>query len=237
MTLHQFLLITLVVGIGSVLQGAVGFGLGLFAVPFLVLIEPQSVPGPILLASGMLTMLMLIREHHALRRADLKWSLIGRVIGTLFALAVLVLVPPSALSAVFGALILLAVGLTASGLHLVPTSVTLAGAGVLSGFMATTVSIGGPPVALLYQHEPGPSIRATLSAFFLIGALISIVGLSLIGRFGMTEIVLTASMLPGIAIGFVASRRLANVLDRGLIRPAILVVSATTGIIIFLKSI
>ena len=58
----QFIMLSLVVGLGSLLQGSIGFGLGLFAVPFLVLIDPRLVPGPILLASGVLTILMVHRE-------------------------------------------------------------------------------------------------------------------------------------------------------------------------------
>lgn len=236
MPLPQFLEVTLILMLGALLQGAIGFGMGLFSVPLLLLFLPQAVPGPVLFASGLLTLLMLIREHPSVRRADLRWSLGGRVVGTGAALAVLVVVPASALSALFGGLILVAVAVTASGRHVELTARTLAGAGAASGFLATTIGIGGPPMALIYQRETGPRIRATLSAFFLVGTALSLVGLHYVGHFGLQEFWIGVLMLPGIGLGFLASSRLAGVLDRGLIRPSILVISAVTGLVALFKS-
>lgn len=237
MTLAESTFVNLVVALGSWLQGSVGFGLGLLAVPFLALIDTALVPGPILLASGCLTLVMLGREHHALRREDLKWSLGGRFAGTVAALAVLVVMPADRLGLLFGGLVLGAVALSASGLHPAATPVTLVGAGTLSGFMATVASIGGPPIAMVYQRESGPSIRATLSAFFLFGTVLSLSGLHLVGRFGWQEVRLGLLMLPGLALGFLLSRRTAGLFDRGLIRPAILVVSAIAGAAVVVKTL
>lgn len=228
---------SIIIFLGALLQGSVGFGMGLFAVPFLLLLDRALVPGPILLASGALTILMVVREHHAVRRRDLIWSLSGRVVGTLVALAVLRLLSPARFEAAFGILILFAVGLTALG---VPVSLTpghLTGAGMLSGFMGTTVSIGGPPMALLYQRETGPNIRATLSAFFLVGTVLSLTGLHLVHLFGAHELLLGLALLPGTWLGFLASRWTAGHLDRGYMRHAILAVSALTGAVVVVKGL
>jgi uncharacterized membrane protein YfcA len=103
--------------------------------------------------------------------------------------------------------------------------------------MGTAVSIGGPPVALLYQHETGARIRGTLSAYFLIGVSLSLVGLHLIGRFGRPEILIALSLVPGILLGFVLSRRLVHVLDRGYVRRAVLLVSAASALAVLLRSL
>ena len=66
------------------------------------------------------------------------------------------------------------------------------GAGALSGFMGTIVSIGGPPIALLYQNESGPSLRGTLSAFFVVGVALAIIGLCAVRTFRRTEALLSA---------------------------------------------
>lgn len=101
--------------------------------------------------------------------------------------------------------------------------------------MGTAVSIGGPPIALLYQHETGPRIRGTLSAFFLIGVSLSLVGLHLIGRFGWQEILIALSLVPGILLGFALSRRLTHLLDRGYVRRAILVFSAVSALAVLVR--
>ena len=55
-------------------------------------------------------------------------------------------------------------------------------AGLLSGLAGTATSIGGPPVALLYQHRPPQQIRSTLAVVFTVGAAISLVGIWLGGH-------------------------------------------------------
>ena len=233
----QYLLVTLVMAGGALVQGTIGFGMGLFAVPFLVLLNPSLVPGPTLFASGLLTILMLLRERAGIRPRELAWSLGGRVGGTGLAMVVLLAVPAERFGVVFGTLILLAVGLTASGRHVRMTPGTLSAAGLLSGFMATTVSIGGPPMALLYQREPGPSLRATLSAFFVVGTALSLLGLNLVGRFGWAELALGASLLPGILLGFGLAVPLTRRLDGRALRPVILGVCAVTGLMVLVEAV
>ena len=41
--------------VGSTLQGVVGFGANLFAVPILALIDPGFVPGPVLIVNPLLS--------------------------------------------------------------------------------------------------------------------------------------------------------------------------------------
>lgn len=229
--------VTLVMAGGALVQGCIGFGLGLFAVPFLVLLQPQLVPGPILFASGLLTIMMLVRERHGVQRADLGWSLGGRVAGTILAMVVMIAVPAEQMKLLFGSLILLATGLTASGLHVRTTPRTLTGAGLLSGFMATTVSIGGPPMALLYSRSAGPNLRATLSAFFVVGTVLSLLGLHLVGRFGWTELLLGLGLLPGMAIGFAISTRAVRFVDGRALRPTILAVCAITGAVVIVQAV
>lgn len=233
----QYLVLTLIMTAGALVQGLIGFGLGLLAVPFLVLLDPTLVPGPILFASGVLSVLMLVRERHAIRPRNLSWSLVGRVGGTALAALVLLIVPGDRLELLFGVLILVATGLTASGLHIGVTPGTLVGAGFASGFMATTVSIGGPPMALLYHRQDGPILRGTLSAFFVVGTVISLVALHLVDRFGWRELVLGVGLFPGILLGFALSTQLTRHLDGRMLRPAILAVCALTGMVVLVEAI
>jgi hypothetical protein len=218
-----------IVFVGSVLQGSIGFGLGLLAAPLLLLVDARLVPGPLLVTSGVLTILLTHRERHGIVLGDLKWALSGRVAGTAVAVAVLAALPPSGLELTFAAIIMLGVALSASGWHLPPRPGTLVGAGVLSGFMGTISTIGGPPLALIYQHESGPRIRGTLSAYFVVGVSISLVGLGLAGLFGVAQAALALLLIPAALAGFLASRHTARWLDRGYVRPVLLVVSAAAA--------
>ncbi len=237
MSVVTLLAITLLATIGAVLQGSVGFGFGLFAVPFFLLIEPDLVPGPLLATAFLLTLALTHRERRGVQIRDLKWALGGRVVGIAGALWVLTIVPTDHLTGVLGGLVLVAVALAASGLRVAPGPTSLLGAGALSGFMSTTVSAGGPAIALLYQDEPGSRMRGTLSAYFMLGIVLSLIGLHFVHRFGTHELVLAALLLPGTAVGYFLSRRVAAVLDRGYTRRAVLTLSAIAGAIVVVKDL
>ncbi len=231
----ELLIASAVVALGAVVQGTIGFGVGLVGTPLLLLIEPRLVPGPLLCAAGVLTVLLTHREWQGIEFPDLKWALSGYAVGIVAAAGLLVALSTKQLAITFGALVLLGVLLTAAGFRLRPSPRLLVGAGVLSGIMGTTASIGGPPIALVYQHASGARIRGTLSAYFVIGIVMSITGLSLIGRFGSQELLLAVGLLPGVLTGFVISHWTSGILDRHYLRTGVLLLSATAGVIVILK--
>ena len=55
--------IVLVVTVAASVQGAIGFGMALIASPILVLVNPELVPGPLMMSSLVLVTLMAIRDH------------------------------------------------------------------------------------------------------------------------------------------------------------------------------
>ena len=217
---------------GFTLQGAVGFGMGMLGSPLLLLIDGRFVPGPILASTMVFTGLLTLRERHAIDFGGVRWAMAGRFVGTLPAAAVLALLPAEQLSVVFGTMVLLAVVISVSGLHVEPRPVTLFAGGALSGLMGTIAAVGGPPIALLYQHASGARVRGTLSSVFLVGTVLSLVALVLVGRFGRDELLLSLALLPGAAIGFLVSRRIAARLDRGDTRRAVLAVASVAGLIV-----
>ena len=62
LSLVQIVLIFGITFVGAILQSAIGFGLGPFAVPLLVLIDARLVPGSLLVAAVTLTILMYLRD-------------------------------------------------------------------------------------------------------------------------------------------------------------------------------
>ncbi len=221
---------------GFTLQGAVGYGMGILGTPILILIDPRLVPGPVLASTMVFTLMVTVRERRGIDLGGVGWALAGRIVGTLPAAAVLAVLPESQLSRVFGLMVILAVAISVSGVDVRPRPSTLLAGGALSGLMGTVAAIGGPPIALLYQHASGTRFRGTLSSLFFVGTIISIVALVPAGRFGGSELRLTLLLLPGAAFGFLVSRRLASRLDRGYTRPAILAVAAMAGLIVVVRS-
>ena len=237
MELGTFFLVLLITAVGGTLQGSVGFGLGFVAVPLLAFIDQRFLPGPLLLAAFFLTVLLAYREHQAIQLKGLKWAIGGRLLGSSLGAQLLILVPQSHLSIVFASMVIIGVVLSLSGLKLKLSNKNLFSGGTLSGLMSTSSAIGGPPMALLYQHLEGPSLRGTLSGIFMIGAVISITLLVIINRFGLMELKLTLFLLPGIFIGFFLSRITARQLDKGFLRQTILIFSFLSGSILLIETL
>jgi uncharacterized membrane protein YfcA len=106
-----------------------------------------------------------------------------------------------------------------------------------SGFISTISAVGGPPMALVYQHEEAPKIRGTLNAVFTIGTPISLFGLWCAGKFGLGELLLGIFLMPGVVLGFALSRYTASRLDQGHMRPAILALSAMTAVVVMIRAL
>ncbi len=235
--LTSFIYIVIVSTLGATLQGSVGFGLGFVAVPLLAIVDTRYLPGPLIMAALILTLLLSYREHKAIQLKGITWILVGRLVGALIGVQLLVLIPEKHLSLTFAVMVIIGVLLSISGLRLNLNPKNLLGSGTLSGLMATTSAIGGPPLALIYQNLKGPELRGTLSGIFVVGAIISLLALSTVGYFGFIEFKLSIVLLPGIFAGFFLSKYTARILDRGFIRPAILTFSMLSGTILMIKTL
>lgn len=218
-------------------QGSVGFGLAVVSAPVLLMLNPEFVPGSMMVAAFILTILLARREHDSIERQEVLISSVSRMITTLPTAAVVSLIDQRAFSIVFAVAVLAAVGISFSGYHLPFNRVNLALASGVSGITNTITAIGGPPMALVYQNQSGDHIRATLSVIFAIGTLISIIALACVGAFGWRDIVLGVALLPGVLTGFFVSRYTTPWLDARATRPAVLGVAGFSAAIILVRTL
>lgn len=225
----------LVVAVTSIVQGLIGFGANLIAAPVLALLDTDLIPGPVFVAAIVLTIGGALREHGHIDRPLVGWATLGRLPGVVIGGLVLAAASDTALQVLVGITILVAVALSASRLDIAEHRWTWVTAGAVSGFGATTAAIGGPPMALVMQHRSGPAVRSTLSAFFVIGSLLTVPAIALAGRFGMAELWAGLALAPGALVGFALSSRMRPLVDAGRLRPAVLVVSAVAGLVLLAR--
>ena len=225
MGLLEYAVICAVIGVAAAVQGGLGFGMNLLAAPLLALIEPRLVPGPLLLAAVLLTVLIARRDRTDVDWNGVRWMMSGRLPGTLLGALVVASISTSGIAIAVGLAVLVAAALNVVNLGLRPTRSTLAGAGFVSGLSGTVSSIGGPPLAVLYAGQRGPVIRGTLSVVFVVGGFISIAALAVVGKLGGVELGFALILQPPVLIGFWLSRRLAAHLDAGRTKAAVLSVS------------
>ncbi|HYC55410.1 MAG TPA: sulfite exporter TauE/SafE family protein [Candidatus Binatia bacterium] len=228
----------LIIAASSYLQGAVGFGHALIAAPLLTLLDPSLVPGPVTASSIVLSMLVMWRERGAdITPAHIEWTLAGRLPGSALGAVAVALIPETSLAIFVAVLVLVAVAISMSGLHPVIQRRSLLIAGVLSGFMGTSASTGGPPLALLYQHFPGPTLRAALAANFALGGVISLVALWIAGKYGSEQTGSSVLLSAAAVAGFAFSGRAARFFDAGRTRVAVLAISAVSALLVLVREL
>jgi uncharacterized membrane protein YfcA len=178
----------------------------------------------------LLTFLVAYRERRSIDVHGVALALVGRIAATVPAALLVAALSRATFDILFAGLVLVAVVLALRTPRFEPTRSLTVAAGALSGFMGTASSIGGPPMALLYQHAEGPRIRGSLSGFFVVGTTLSLVALAAVGRFGNHELRLASILAPGVVLGLVASRSVSPWLDRGRIRSLVLVLSLAAAV-------
>lgn len=218
-----------VVLIGAFVQTAVGFGLAVIAAPILFLINPAFVPAPVTIAALTLSLVNMYTFRTGLSLSGLKAAVIGRVPGSLAGAGLLLWIDAALLALWIGVSVLLAVAVSLAPWRWQPTPRRMMAAGFLSGFMGTSTSIGGPPMALLWQHQQPSLIRANLAAFFVVSCLISLLVLAPTEYLGWAQLRLSLPMLPVTLLGFWLARWAMPFLPQRGIRTGTLVLCAVSG--------
>lgn len=223
--------------VGAAVQGSVGLGLGLLAAPVFALVDPTLVPGTILLTTSVLPMLTSLRERQDVDWRGLGFALLGRAPGTAVGVYIVATQPPSTTALVVAVVVLGAVALSVTTWEARPTPRALIAAGMISGVGGTATSIGGPPVALLYQRSGGPTLRATMGMYFLIGNVSSLLALAAAGQVVERDVTRAMLLLPFLLTGFLLSGPLRRHVDGSRLRVAVLVVSAGSAVLLLVRTL
>jgi uncharacterized membrane protein YfcA len=223
--------------IGATLQGVVGLGLGLILAPVTGLVAPQLLPGLALWLAMLLPLFTLSRDWRSADRHGLCWALAGRIPGTAIGVWLVSVLSVRVLHILVGVVVLVAVALTVRTLRMPTTPTTLLGAGVVSGITGTVSSIGGPPLALIYQHHATDTLRATLGVYFVLGAAFSIVGLAATGQMLARDLMVAAVMTPVVVLGFLLSGPLRRRVDHGSVRIGLLSLCAASAAALIVRSL
>jgi uncharacterized membrane protein YfcA len=229
--------LALAVFTGATAQGLVGLGIGLVAAPITTLVEPSLMPAVLLWLAFAMPIVTLAREHDAIDWPGLGWSLPTRVLGTGVGVALVATFTTGQLGVAVAVMVLVVVVLTIRTVVFPVNRASLLITGFVSGVTGTATSIGGPPMALLYQHREPRQLRCTLAVYFLIGAALSLVGLAIGGALHGRELEVAVILSPTLALGFVASRLLHRRVDPAHLRTGVLAVCALGSVVLLVRSL
>ena len=199
--------------LASALQASIGFGIGLLAAPIIALVDPRLIPGTLIMIATVVTLMVVVREREEIDLHGTGWALVGRVPGTIAGALLLAMLPERALSILLAAVVLVGVALTSFGWIPEPRRRNVVLAGATSGVLGTATSIGGPPMALIWQGKSGARLRGTMSGFFLVGSVMSIAALAATGAVDGHTFWAFAVLIPAAVAGYALSRGINRFLD------------------------
>jgi uncharacterized membrane protein YfcA len=180
---------------------------------------------------------MAWRERHHVDRSGIDWAIAGRIPGTVLGAWVLARADGSALTLMIGIVVLVAVAASLAGVRFAPTRRNLAIAGAASGFTGTSAGIGGPPMALTYQHGDPARIRSTLAVYFAIGLTISFVSLAIGGVIDRHQVELGLLLVPASVLGTIVAPRFARRVPADRVRVAVLLLCALSAVILIVEEL
>lgn len=232
----DLLLAVLVIVLGSIIQGVSGVGGGFIMVPLLALIDMSLLPGAFIFGTLSLSTLMAWRERAHIDMANTAPILLAVIPGALLGALLVAQVSSDRLGLVFGSMILVAIAISLTGIHLPLNRLTAAFAGLTAGAMGASSGIGAPVIAILYQRESGPRVRSTLAYIYTGASLLILVALAAFGKFTFRDAQAGLLLVPGFVLGYICSRPLALRFDHGATRYIVLGVSAVAAIALVINS-
>lgn len=225
----------LIVGVTGVVFGMTGFGFALVSVPPLLLLYDPEMVVALTIGVSLLTSAIVVLGARRDLDGRLVLSLLpGAISGLLLGAWVLNIVDPTVLKVIAGALVtcyslLLLRGYQPTGLR-GPRAASVAGA--VSGLLATSTGLSGPPIVILFtaRQLPRDAFRVTIAAYFVaidaIGFTVLLAGRSI----GEREVVTSALLTPPAALGALAGTRLVTRLTASGFRTLTLGLLLLTGL-------
>ncbi|MYW43211.1 sulfite exporter TauE/SafE family protein [Streptomyces sp. SID161] len=236
MTGGMLAVLALTVAAAAFVQGASGLGFALIVAPVAGLLDPALLPVFVLTSMIPLNLYVAWRERHSLDLRGARWITAARLTATPAGLALLWVVPESDLGTVVGVATVLAAVVSLVVPGFVPGRGAYVGAGVVTGLTETATGVGGPPLALVYQHRPPAELRATVAVCFLIGEVASLALLFATGRGRAADMGWAVLLLPALAAGAWLSRLVHQRVDAKRMRALVLAFALVSGVVLIAGS-
>jgi len=236
-TVEHLIVISLAVLFAAFVQGASGVGFALIVAPVIGLLRPELLPVCVLVLMLPLNFYVAWRERSAIDRSGASWITAGRVLGTAGGLWVLAVLSANHLALFVGLSTVAAALVTLVMPAFSPGRPAFVAAGLVTGVTETATGIGGPPLALVYQHHAPPIVRSTIALCFLVGELVSLATLMATGRIESTQLVAALSLLPALLIGAALSRVVHERINGRFLRAFVQVFAITSGVVLLVHAI
>ena len=231
-----------IVFVGATVMGTVSFGLGLVVSPILLLfVAPQST---VVVVNSLTAILLFIVLIHARSHFDLR-LIAGTALGGLVAVPIGVLLldsaSPATLRFVIAVVILCLAPLAIANVQLPLAQRRLTGPviGFLTSLSVTTLTIGGPLVAIyvLARRWPPQVMRASLAFYFLVANILAFGLYTQAGLVDWDTMANIGILIPSLLLGFGLATLLVRRMDARIFRYVAVTVIIVGGTVLLGREI
>ena len=235
MSMSLIAILAAVTFVAAFIQGSLGIGFALIVAPIVGMLRPDLLPVTLLLLMLPLNLHVAVREREHVDWSGATWITAGRFAGTFAGLWLLAALSVDQLDLAVGIFTVVAAGAALVAPPFSPNKPSALGVGLFTGVTETATGIGGPPLALLYQHAKAPVLRATVALCFFVGEIMSLVVLAFSGHIGSEQLLAALYLTPPVLLGSAVSRLAHHRIGGRGLRLGVLTFAIVSGLFLILR--
>lgn len=237
----EYVWMSLVVLVASLVKGITGFGFALIALPVLeIWFSPKELI-PVMVLCNLISsgFIVLQKKERQLINPSYRALIIYGGLFTIAGVLTLNYLSENALLYATSIIFLLMSLLSLSGMEIQfnPKKYLYKITGGLVGFLSGSISVSGPPLAIFLHSTKADKqeFREVFSWFSIITALVAIVGYWLLGLFSLHALLLTVLTVPLLFLGSFFGKKLNRFLPAALFQKATLVLTLVSCLILLIN--
>jgi len=238
----DYLITATIVLLAALIKGSTGFGFSMTALPLLIFNNAVKTVVPIITIWSLTTSLIIIlqkkefkvnRENNAL----ILWGALGTITGTLILANLEEKVLTLVVSVIFACLTILS--LAGFQFKIKNRSKATIQTGLLSGILAGSISISGPPITLLLNalQIRKEEFREIFARFDIVTSIVALIGFSITGYLNNQTFLFALFFVPVIYSGTFIGKRINRLIPQNLFRTVNLALSLISCLLLVFRYI
>ena len=233
--INDIILGNIIVFFGALLQCTTGMGLAIIVATGFLFINPAYVPTSVLWLALLLSVLNIYRFFNFIDYNKLAMMTFGRLNGIATALVFFGLFSTAKINIVIAFFIIIYSLITLFKWQISANKKNLFVGGLFSGFSGTIAAIGGPPVAIVLQNIPKQKFIGTITCYFVLGNIISLIALWTVDKVSLNHFLFAVLCIPSCGLGFWIAPYFSAKLSAKKFKLVIQIICILGGILLILK--
>jgi len=232
----------LIILVAALLQGMTSFGASLVAMPLLLMFYDTSIVVPLLISFNLIMNIILFRKLYKFQNLkSILPMLVTALIFTIIGLYFLKELNTNYIKLIIGVILVLLSVIKLFGI-VIPLKQTLSTyipVGIISGLLNGIAGLSGPPVLIFLSANKIEKnvFRATLTAYFLVLNIFTVISFSLTGNYSLDVLNHLIILLPALLIGVSLGVYMGNKVNEELFKKLVLVFLGLMGTYMIINSI